>query len=174
MVSETWQRKPADTEWWWAYPEINHCCMQSINTVCVSLMSDVSMGGEPQGSKLLKMKPELESETAVRQMFFKLSDSSTLCLNIHRPSSLTPECWNPLTLFNCEWTLKNRMDVKKKRRRRRRVCTRNMQHKGLRKSIIVYVTRCMHMCLCGFGNFTPVTSHKEYFIWEDVTQLSRL
>lgn len=152
MVSETWQRKPADTEWWWAYPETNHCCMQSINTVCVSLMSDVSMGGEPQGSKLLKMKPELESETAVRQMFFKLSDSSTLCLNIHRPSSLTPECWNPLTLFNCEWTLENRMDVKKKKKKKK---------KGLHQKHAAQRTQEKHNCLCD-----QVHAHVFMWVWK--------
>ena len=150
MVSETWQRKPADTVWWWAYPGIK-CCMQSINTVCVSLMSDVSMGGEPQGGKLLKMKPELESQTAVRQMFFKLSDSLTLYLNFHRLSSLTPECWNPLTLFNCEWTQNNRMDVKKRKKERKK-------RKGMHQKHAAQRTREKHYCLCD-------QVHAHVFIW---------
>ena len=132
--------------WWWAYPEIKSLLYaeQSINTVCVSLMSDVSMGGEPRGGKLLKTKPELESQTAVRQMFFKLSDTLTLCLNSHCLSGLTRSAE---ILSHCLTVSghKKRMDVK-----RRRVYTRNMQHKGHKKTVIVDVTSCIHVCLFGF------------------------
>ena len=171
MVSETWQRKPADTVWWWAYPGIK-CCMQSINTVCVSLMSDVSMGGEPQGGKLLKMKPELESQTAVRQMFFKLSDSLTLCLNFHRLSSLTPECWNPLTLFNCEWTQNNRMDVKKRKKERKKekegYAPETCSTKDSRKALLFMwpgACTCVYMGL----ETTPLWPHIKNTLYEKVS-----